>query len=268
MDSEQFNRLEKEVHGEKDKLDDELGKLLSEKPNYTSATLNATHIKGSNFFTKFESFVSSISSEHESLSKLQVQDVLTSIENILEFSIDYWDTMRAISNQILNSQYAPQNNFLQTSQAILATYRKDKAQELRKSFEHKDIPVSGFISKEKHKLTSIKIDWVSLTIGLTLLIVSGLVVFQIEINTGMKYFFSRILISLSIALIFTGIAKTKIQAKINIPGLAITTVGTIAIFFILYFYNPAEIPIINQNVYSQPHNKSLNWIGEKDAPPS
>ncbi len=245
MESEQFNSLEKEVHNEKEKLDEMLHKLLSEKPNYTPETLSSTHVKGSNFFTKFESFVASISSEYANLSKLQVQDVLTSIENILEFSVDYWGTMRSISNQILDFQYSPQNNFMKTSQAVLSTYRKDKAHNLMDLFKKNNLPVSGFDLKEKHKLTSLKIDWVSLVIGISLLIVSGVIVFQIEINTGMKYFFSRILISLSIALIFTGVAKTKIQAKINIPGLVITATGTIAIFFILYFYNPAEIPKIN-----------------------
>jgi hypothetical protein len=137
-----------------------------------------------------------------------------------------------------------QDNFLYTSQVILKTYRKDKAIKIKEDFISNNIPIKGFESKDKYKLKSLKIDWVSLLIGIILLLISGILVFNVDISTGMQYYFSRILISLSIALIFTSIAKNKIQAKISLPGIAITAVGTIAVFLILYLVNPAEIPKI------------------------
>ena len=257
MDSQRFSDLENDVHKEKSELDKNLSILLSQSPDYTKEILNSTHIQGTKFFSKFESFLTSVTSEHEALSKTQIQDILTSIENVLEFSIEYWDVMIEVSKNILGQPYCPERNFMKTSQSILKTYRKDKASELNNRFKLNNIPTTGFNSKEKYKLTSIKIDWVSLVVGMLLLIISGLIVFILDINTGMKYFFSRVLISLSIALVFTGVAKDKIQAKMNVPGMAITAAGTIAIFLVLYFANPAEMPKISQDISGQPHNKKI-----------
>lgn len=257
MNSQQFSALENEVHQEKKLLDEKLSAFLSEVPNITTEALNSLHIQGTHFFSKFESFVSSVSSEYETLSKVQIQDVITSIENVLAFSVEYWETIIAMSESILDTPYSPDRNFMKTSQSILRTYSKEKSLEYEKIFKSKNIPTTGFESKKKHQLKTIKIDWVSLVIGIMLLIVSGVIVFQVDTYTGMQYFFTRILNSLSIALIFTGVAKNKIQAKINVPGLAITAAGTIAIFLTLYFSNPAEMPIGNQDVSVQTHNKII-----------
>ncbi|MEL0656740.1 hypothetical protein V6257_17090 [Pseudoalteromonas issachenkonii] len=257
MDSQQFSSLESEVHKEKKALDVNLLALVSEAPHFTKEALNNTHVQGANFFSTFELFISSVSSEHETLSKVQIQDVITSIENVLKFSAEYWETMISVSKAILGTPYAPEKNFMKTSQSILKTYSEEKSLELRELFKSNGIPTTGFDSKENHRLTSIKIDWVSLVIGIVLLIASGIIIFHVDSYTGMQYFFTRIINSLSIALIFTGVAKNKIQAKINVPGLAITAAGTIAIFLTLYFANPAEMPIGDQNANVQTHNKAI-----------
>lgn len=245
MDPNKFNALEEKVYKEKKTLDEHLSKLLKHGNNITTKMLNDAHLQGMQFFSKFESFLTSISSESETLSKTQIEDVLTSIDNILNYSICYWDVMRSISEGVVSIPYSPDPNFLKTSQQIFKTYNKYQALIIRRKFIEHDLPTKGFDAKGSYKLTSIKIDWVSLLIGSILLISSGSLVFLVDIDTGMKYFFSRILISLSVALIFTGVAKEKIQAKINIPGLAITAIGTIGVFFTLYFANPAEMPIAN-----------------------
>jgi hypothetical protein len=245
MDPNKFNSLENEVTTEKFILDQYMQSVLSRAPNIPTELLNKAHLQGTRFFSKFESFVTSISSESEALSDTQVEDVLTSISNVLDYSITYWNVMTPTSEEVVSVPFIPAENFLKTSQLVLKTYRKEQSSALRKKFHDNRLPTKGFDSKGSFKLTSIKIDWVSLIIGCVLLITSGLLVFLMDIDTGMKYLFSRILISLSVALMFTGVAKEKIQARINIPGIAITALGTIAIFFTLYFANPAEMPTIN-----------------------
>lgn len=245
MESKKFSALEEEVSKEKEALDKCLQSVLSHIPNVSTQLLNDAHFQGTKFFSKFESFISSISSESEVLSKIQVEDVLTSIENVLNYSLYYWEVMTFISDGVVSVPYSPEPNFLKTSQLVFKTYKKEDALKLKERFIERNLPTKGFDSKESYKLTSIKIDWVSLIIGSLLLTISGVLVFFMDIDTGMKYFFSRILISLSVALLFTGVAKEKIQAKINIPGLAVTALGTIAIFLTLYFANPAEMPTTN-----------------------
>jgi hypothetical protein len=218
MDPNKFNSLENEVTTEKFILDQYMQSVLSRAPNIPTELLNKAHLQGTRFFSKFESFVTRIT---------------------------YWNVMTPTSEEVVSVPFIPAENFLKTSQLVLKTYRKEQSSALRKKFHDNRLPTKGFDSKGSFKLTSIKIDWVSLIIGCVLLITSGLLVFLMDIDTGMKYLFSRILISLSVALMFTGVAKEKIQARINIPGIAITALGTIAIFFTLYFANPAEMPTIN-----------------------
>ena len=67
-------------------------------------------------------------------------------------------------------------------------------------------------------------------------------IFTVLLNTGMQYWITRILASLGVAFLITGVSKDSIQAKINLPTAAITATGTIAVFFVLYFSNPADEP--------------------------
>ena len=67
----------------------------------------------------------------------------------------------------------------------------------------------------------------------------------------MQYWITRILGSLGVAFLITGIAKDTIQAKINLPTSVITATGAIAIFFMLYFSNPAEAPKYNSTTHQE-----------------
>ncbi len=244
MDPIKFNSLEEKIHQERTLLDEKMQILLSEMPNPSVDAINSASLQGANFFTKFESFLASISSDSESLSKTQVEDVLATIESVLDYAVDYWDVLKEQSKNVLSVVLEPEHNFLKTAQLIFKTHKQSEALILKNKYQASNLPVVGFESKGSFKLNSIKIDWVSLIIGVVLLALSGLLVFSMNIDTGMKYLFSRVLISLSIALIFTGVAKEKIQAKFNLSKMTITTGGTVAIFFVIYFANPAEIPVL------------------------
>lgn len=242
MNNERFDAIQDDYLIEKKVFDDNLKKLLSEQPNFLSTTINEVASSASSFYTKFEAFLTNISSEHQDLSKTQINDVLTSIENILEASIKYWNTIGSLSEKVLGNKIKPQKNFLKTAQSILRTYNKDKALSIKNEFVKNNIPIEGFESKEKYKLNGTKIEWISFIIGIIFLIISAIIIFLDSINTGMQYWLIRIFTSLGVALLITGIFKKSIQAKINIPGVVITATGGFAVFFILYFFNPAKEP--------------------------
>lgn len=251
MTFEDFNKLEENHKEAKEALDTSLSQLLLDMPNPTREIINASKNKGSKFFSEFESFIASASSEDNTLSKMQINDILNSIENILEFSITYWDTMQNVSNDVLEDTFNPQHNFLKTSQGVLKTYRKEQALLLQNKFKNNNLPIQGFLSKEKYKLNSSNIDWLSITMGIVLLIITSILIFIIQLNTGMQYWITRILGSLGVAFLITGIAKDTIQAKINLPTSVITATGAIAIFFMLYFSNPAEAPKYNSTAHQE-----------------
>lgn len=257
---EKFSDIQKEYLKAKEVYELSLEKLLIQAPNFSKDTLNEINSNFSKFHTKFEEFLTNISSENYDLSKTQIQDVLTSIQNILDASIKYWDIIGNISEELIGSRFKPQNNFFKTAQGILRTYDNKKAKVLEKEFINNKLPIEGFKSKEKYKLTTSKIDWASLIIGIIFLVISIVIVFLDFINTGMQYLLIRIFISMGVALLITGIFKKSIQAKINIPGLAITATGGFAVFFILYFFNPAEAP-----KYEKELNIKKSFLIEKES---
>jgi uncharacterized integral membrane protein len=259
MISKDFNDLENKIHQAKRKLDNDLKKLLSEAPNFQKETVNIVHTNGVSFFSEFESFIVSISSEYDSLSNTQINDVLTSIENILNFSIEYWDFIKKVSSETLNFELQPSNNFLKTSQIIFKTYQKEKALELKNKFKSYNIPIEGFKSREKYKLKSSKIDKTSLVIGIILLIITTIIIFTNSIETGMQYWFTRILGSLGVALLLTAFYKHSIKAQLNVPTYTIIATGAIVIFFILYFLNPANEPEYNPKSLLKTHKVTLPY---------
>lgn len=242
MTTENFESLQKTYLYSKKAFDDSLRILLSENPNFTRDSINDVIAKATKFFTDFEAFLANISSDKYTLTKVQIQDVLTSIENILDASFEYWNTIGDISEKVLDYRHKPQSNFLKTAQGILRTYDKKKAETYRKKFLKNDLPANGFESKEKYKLTTSLIDWVLVAFGVLFFAISSGIVFLDFIETGMQYFLTRIFISLGVAFLIVGLSKHTIQAQFYISKVRITAVGIPALFLIIYFLNPAEVP--------------------------
>ncbi len=245
LSEQQFSSLQDKYRVSKILYNQSLKKLLSEAPNFTQETLNNTYEQYIKFSSEFEAFLADISSEHQTLSNIQIKDVLTTIENILEASMVSWSTLIPLYKSVLGISIEPQKNFLKTAQAILKTYNKEKALTIKEKFIKNNLPIEGFNTKEKYKLTSIKVEWPSLILGTMLLVISTVIIFSDSMHTGMQYWLIRIFASLGSALLVTGIFKGTIQAKINIPGIAITATSGFAFFLILYFYNPAKEPEYN-----------------------
>ncbi len=260
MISEKFSDIQKDYIEAKEIYDSSLKKLINDASNFTENTLNEINSNFSKFHTKFEEFLTNISSENYDLSKTQIQDVLTSIENILYASIKHWNILGNASEKVLNHRFKPQDNFFKTAQGILKTNNYEKAEILRKKFLENNLPIQGFISKEKYKLTTSKIEWTALIIGIISLIISLVIIFSDFVNNGMQYWLIRIIAGLGVALVFAGLFKNSIKTNITIPGLVITATGSIAIFFILYFFNPAESP-----KYEKEINIKKSFLIEKES---
>lgn len=251
MTSETFNNLSKQYLNDKKEIDSAVQELLDEKPEFTTKSLNTLNRLSIDFFTSFELFLTNVSSKSESLSKLQIDDILTSIENVLDFSIKYWEMIIPISENLQVNPIKPQENFLKTSQMILKTYREDKALEIKEKFTKHSIPITGFTSKEKYKMTNSNIDWVSLIMGTILITITLVIIFILKVEDSMAYWITRILGSLGSGLLLTGIGGNTIQAKFTIPSLVITAIGSIAVFIFLYTVNPAEAPKFENHTSSK-----------------
>ena len=177
MLNEKFSDIQEDYLKAKEVYELSLEKLLNQAPNFSKDTLNNINSNFSKFHTKFEEFLTNISSENYDLSKTQIQDVLASIQNILDASIKYWNIIGNVSEKLIGSRFKPQNNFFKTAQGILRTYDNKKAKVLEQEFIKNNLPIEGFISKEKYKLTSSKIDWTVLSIGIISLILSLIIIF-------------------------------------------------------------------------------------------
>ncbi len=261
MLNEKFSDIQEDYLKAKEVYELSLEKLLNQAPNFSKDTLNNINSNFSKFHTKFEEFLTNISSENYDLSKTQIQDVLASIQNILDASIKYWNIIGNVSEKLIGSRFKPQNNFFKTAQGILRTYDNKKAKVLEQEFIKNNLPIEGFISKEKYKLTSSKIDWTVLSIGIISLILSLIIIFFNFVNDGLQYWLIRIIAGLGVTLVFAGLFKNSIKTKLTIiPGLVITATGSIAIFFLLYFFNPAEAP-----KYEKEINIKKSFLIEKES---
>ncbi len=113
MLNEKFSDIQEDYLKAKEVYELSLEKLLNQAPNFSKDTLNNINSNFSKFHTKFEEFLTNISSENYDLSKTQIQDVLASIQNILDASIKYWNIIGNVSEKLIGSRFKPQNNFFE-----------------------------------------------------------------------------------------------------------------------------------------------------------
>lgn len=223
-----------EVLNSKEKLDNQL-KIMQNKMNideYNTLLQIASH-----FYTKFEEYI--YQESQKELNGEQIQDILNSIENVFEFTKTYSEVMFDFSHY-LGIPFSFPPNFLSTSESIFSRYRNKDAKLFKVEFNERNIPIKGFM--KKLPLQTKNIDFLSIALGIIFLILSLLVIFIIEINDGMKYFIIRVLIATGIALLLSGLGKSLIEVKLKMKRIKIIAYSAVAIFIILYFFNPAKPP--------------------------
>lgn len=228
----------------KERFNSSLKDLLDEIRNKspTSRTYNHAVSALSHLVTKFEQYLTTASSDAIDISKTEAEDILASIENILILCVDSWTAFGFASELLDIPATLPAGNYLFTSQALLKNYRKHKADEIKSRYVALNLPVSGFNHNKSLKFNQVKIHIPQVAAGSVLMAAGTVLAFLVGLETGAQYYVSRILISLGAGFLIAGLTKGYIKTKFKIGGAAITASGAVAIFFLLYFYNPAPAP--------------------------
>jgi hypothetical protein len=247
MTPSEFNLFSEKYLIKKDVMEQSFNNLLNcfndnENNSKIATIFNDCTKCASEFITEFELFLTNVSTDEHYLSKIQINDILTSIENILEWFVTLSLALSAVSQRIGIPNVLTSKNYLRTSQTLLKNYRKESAQKLMATFNSHNLSTEGFMSKDKIKFNTIKFDLPSVLAGSFLLIIGAILIFNVGLETGMQYFITRILIALGAGFLISGFGKSHINAEFKFKGTAITSAGAAAVFLILYFTNPAESP--------------------------
>lgn len=237
-------------------LADLLDEILNKSP--TNKTYNDALSALSGLATKFEQYLTSASSDLIDISKTQIEDMLVSIENMLILCADSWSAFRVASELIDAPFTLPAGNYLFTSQVLLKTYRKHKAEEIKSRYAALNLPVSGFNHNKSLRFNQVRIHIPQAVAGSVLMTAGTVLSFFVGLETGTQYWISRILISLGAGFLIAGLAKGYIKTKFKFGGVAITASGAAATFFVLYFYNPAPAPDYISDSQARQNTKSVS----------
>ncbi len=225
---------------QKDLLNAKLQVVLK---NMTVDSYNELFQAGAKFYSQFENYI--VKESKTEKNRIQREDLLNSIKNIFDFSLQFFKALKAVSEN-LNLSYKSPQNFLATSEQLYATYRKKDSEMYKEEFVKQNLSVVGFDSKEKLHMGTKHYEPLPLGLGIIILFITVVLGFTLKIDTSIKYLIMRVIISLSLALIIRGVFKDFIELKINVKSkyakVAITAFGAFAIFLITYFFNPAKPP--------------------------
>lgn len=255
MDKKDFDKYFKEAHNE---LSLELSSIIDilnngNKPNLSD--IQSIIKSASSFYTNFENDLISFSKDRN-LTDAQLKDILTSIENVLRFSISYWDIIGQISNKYTHVKHSPPKNFLKTAQSILRTYNKKSANNMKNNFKKHNLPIDGFISKDKYFLTQKFFDCKLFIAGISILLAAIMLEYYGLVDNGNKYLIFRIFVAFGCSLLYCS-RGDKLSLKTEIANTKIKTSGAIAMFVLVYLVNPASKPSI-ENYNDKINNNIIN----------
>lgn len=255
MDKKDFDKYLKEAHN---KLSVKLSSVVDILKNGNEPNLNDIQSiidNASRFYTTFENYLISFSKDRN-LTDVQLKDLLSSIENVLNFSINYWDTMSEVSKKYTQVEYSPQKNFLKTAQSILRTYNKKSANNMKNDFKKHNLPIDGFISKDKYFLTQKFFDYKLFIAGISILLAATMLEYYGLVDNGNKYLIFRISVAFGCSLLYCS-RGDKLSLKTEIANTKIKTSGAIAMFVFVYLVNPASKPSI-ENYNDKINNNIIN----------
>lgn len=228
----------------KEKLDKSLAEFMldiNSENKFIEIQKNASAL-----FTSLEDELCNKINKGDDLSKTELEDFLSTIENIFDFVIKYSEFIK-IMRERRGVLYEYSSNVLSTSEAVLKHYRKERAGYYKEKFKENDFPTRGF-EKELSMRNKTK-DILCIIFGSVLFFASVLMAYLLDVNTGYQYLVFRVCFSLGVALLASGLlkgfVKTKIKTSNKINRVEITACGAVAIFLLLYLINPAEPPQID-----------------------
>jgi len=214
--------------------------------------------KCSDFFSEFEEDVCKKSSSDKRMTEVEKEDLLNSIKNILDF-LPVYNELAKLSAEKIGCSFELPDNLLATSEAVYNNYREKESMEMAKNFRGQGIPSSGFSNRKKLPLQTTGISWGSVIVGIVLLVLSFVIAFILDVKSDFQYMFARLSVILGIALVLTGLCRDFIEVKMHIKHrLSVTAFGAIAVFCLLYFFNPPSAPKYSQSETDSTQKIELN----------
>lgn len=254
MISSEFEEISNKIAKEKEIIDHALKGIL-DSVKLDCSNVNELHQRACEFFSNFEKFL--VKCSDSGLTNVQLVDVSASVENILEFSISYWEVIRLLS-KINNLPIEPSTKFLATAQAVLKCSNKKSAKLFKAKFQENMLPIEGFMSKPLN-LRERSVDWSIVIFGFIVLLLSSVFAYYLEMKDGVQYLVVRIFLSLGVGLIFTGFVKLNvIKMKYDIGRFKLTAGGAVVVFLLVYFVNPPDAPQIRRNDVDSSNNSGTN----------
>jgi hypothetical protein len=229
-------------------IKDELDEIMTEFMLDTNSENKVIEIqkKTSALFTSLEDNLCQKINKGDDLSKTELEDFLSTIENIFDFAIKYSEFIKIWSKQ-RGVSYEYSSNVLSTSESVLKYYRKERADYYKEKFKENNFPTRGF--ERKLSMRNKTKDVLCIIFGSVLFFVSVLMAYLFDVNTGYQYLVFRTCFSFGVALLASGLLKgfikTKIKTNDKINRIEITACGAAAVFLLLYLINPAEPPQID-----------------------
>jgi hypothetical protein len=202
------------------------------------------HSSGVNYFNEFERTLDEYSLPEICLSKDIINRKVEDTINIIETIIYHWNLIKKLCSMCKTDCPKPSPTAYASIQRVIKRFSPNLINDVEKQFQENGLPVYGFKSKSKHsgwkEKTKIK---TQLILGLPLLIISGILIFLVPSLTGMQYLFLRLILSLGITLIGTSTIEGTMKLNWSIKqSLVINATGWIAIFILIYYFNPPLQP--------------------------
>lgn len=243
MEKNKFDSYFNEFYSLQKEYENLLTKFINSNGEYKK--IIEIHKVATKLFSAFEKAICEITVNPEIIGQAYIEDLVDSAINICESGIlEHWNFI-SFADKKNDLKIFPNKNSYGTIQRLIRTYNKEESKRLLIMFKEKKLPTKGFEMKKKHKLNKGKTNKLQLIVGIVAFITSGLLIYLTPTNNGLRYLFIRILVSIGSGMIIGGAFSNRIKIKFKYKNLLITAAGTSAMFFIIYFYNPASIPAIN-----------------------
>jgi hypothetical protein len=152
--------------------------------------------------------------------------------------IKYWELLQSLQDKFKIKSPQPSERAFSNTQVFIKTFEPDKASDLKSKFTKINLPTYGFDSNIKYtgmkSKNQIKI---GIVLGTLFLIVMIIIALLVSCPTKFQSIVFRIILSLaaaSFSMILSG--SINVTAKKTI-----TATGALAIFVLIYFWNPAKL---------------------------
>ncbi len=215
-----------------EQIKDNIAKMVSE-----------MHHSGVLFFNSFERTLDEYSLPEINVSKDVINRKVEDTVNMIETILSHWKTVYALSDKYALNRPKPSQTAYASIQRVIKKFRPEIVKDVEKEFSELELPLYGFKNTRTHSGWAKRSLSIQLKIGIPLLIITGVLIFLVPNLNGTQYLFLRVIMALAITLI----GATTIEGTINVDwtmktSLTVRATGWIAIFILLYFFNPPTAP--------------------------